>query len=286
MKSIVAPVNFTDCSTNAAYYAADMALAMEADLHLLHVLQMPVAPAEVPVGYFFNEMQKDADEFLEKLSDDLRKRTRGQIAVNVQVEVGSVEFKLEAFCERIKPFVVIMGAPGEPIDRIFSGSDAVHAVRHLPYPLLVVPPDAVFHAIRKIAIAAELSDILEAMPVSLDFLKALKEIFSAHFDVINVATEISAEQDQAVFDLYQWRRSLQEVYPELHFVKADTVEEGVKQYLAGHEADWLMIFPRRHGLLEFHKSHSKKIVMHCPVPVMSLCEHSPKKTGTDPALAV
>jgi nucleotide-binding universal stress UspA family protein len=47
MKSIVVPVDFSTCSANAARYAADLALAIKADLHLIHVILVPVTAAEL-----------------------------------------------------------------------------------------------------------------------------------------------------------------------------------------------------------------------------------------------
>jgi hypothetical protein len=42
------------------------------------------------------------------------------------------------------------------------------------------------------------------------------------------------------------------------------VEEGINVYLASREADWLMVFPKRHSVLEFRKSRTKQIVQAGP----------------------
>ncbi len=44
MKNIIVPVNFSANSDNAALYAADMALAVDAHIHLIYVLRLPVTP--------------------------------------------------------------------------------------------------------------------------------------------------------------------------------------------------------------------------------------------------
>jgi hypothetical protein len=167
--------------------------------------------------------------------------------------------------------VVVMGGPGGVYERLLGGGGSLYAVRHLPYPVLVVPQGVTFHAIRKIAMACELTELQEGMPVSRAFLRELQELFAAHFDILNVKTG-KKDGDKELFELYHWKESLQDVTPALHFVKAATVEEGVTRYLKEQGVDWLMVFPRRHGLLEFHRSQSKRIVMHCPVPVLSICE--------------
>jgi len=42
MRTIVAPTDFSSVSINALNYAADLAAAIEADLILLHVVQIPI----------------------------------------------------------------------------------------------------------------------------------------------------------------------------------------------------------------------------------------------------
>src|SRR5579863_6196284 len=158
MRSIVVPVDFTASAVNAAHYAVDLALAMQADVHLLHVFEVPVIPAEAPVGCVFDEMEKNARDLLDSLSADLRERTRKQVTVTTVLETGGQEFNIREFCKRINPLLVVMGAPG---------------IRDLPCPVLIVPSEAAFRAIRKIAIACDLAEIQQAMPVSLTFLKDL-----------------------------------------------------------------------------------------------------------------
>lgn len=79
-------------------------------------------------------------------------------------------------------------------------------------------------------------------------------------------------ESKKVFELYRWKEAWGELYPELHFVKAAGIAEGVDKYIGDHEADWLMLFPKKHGWLELHRSRSAGMVAHSRVPVMSVCE--------------
>jgi hypothetical protein len=62
------------------------------------------------------------------------------------------------------------------------------------------------------------------------------------------------------------------MYPELHFVAAESIPEGVDQYIGEQEAEWLMLFPKKHRWMEFHRSRSAGMVAHSRVPVLSVCE--------------
>ncbi len=264
MKTIVVPVNFSKCAANAAHYAADMALAMQAGLHLVHVLQ--------PLGYFYEDAENKANGLLKNLSADLNQRTKGQVSITTKIEVGEIQDKIQEYCDKVKPFVVLMGSPGDPYEAALSASNSIKAARGLSYPLLVVPKTVSFHAIRKIAIACE-NDIHAGIPVSIAFLKDLRDLFAARFTLINVVAEKDWDRhDKIESDLNRQKRVLEDLYPELHLIRSDEVESGILEYLSENTIDWLMIFPRKHGVLEFHKSQSKRIVIHCPVPVMSISE--------------
>ena len=58
MKTIVVATDFSSCALNAAGYAADMALAVGADMLLLHVYYMPAIYSEIPVAFSEEEMKK------------------------------------------------------------------------------------------------------------------------------------------------------------------------------------------------------------------------------------
>jgi hypothetical protein len=153
--------------------------------------------------------------------------------------------------------------------------------------VLVVPAGAVFHRIGRIVLACEGADIGGEIPVTLAFMKELKELFAARFEIINVARPGDEKrQDEKVFEGYRWKESLEEVFPELHFLRAASVLEGVDKYLGEHEGDWLMMFPRKHGLLSFHRSQSKAFVLHCRIPVLSIAEAAflHQSEGTDRAI--
>lgn len=271
MKPIVVPVNFSKSSDNAARYAADMAALLQADLHLIHVVQIPVSTAEIPVtGYVFEGLQEAGRDGLNALQQELEKRTGNTIKVLTLLEAGDVEYNLETVCKRLDPFVVVMGTPGTALERGLGQSKTIGAMRHLPYPLIIVPEKAVFHPIRKILLACDLDDIVDRMPYP--FLEEARKLFNARFEVVNISTPKQDRQDEAeaTFEYNDWNARLHEMYPEVHFIPKQEIESGLAEYVGSHDTDLLVVFPKWHGLLEFHKSHSKRMARQSPVPVMSV----------------
>jgi len=273
MRPIVVPVNFSANSYNAARYAADMALAVEGDIHLIYVLQLPLTTAEFPIpDIAIEETRRDALTMLNGLKEELLQRTQHQVGVTTEMTSGNIERSLEDYCRRHKPFVVVMGASGHSITNAITGSSTVIAMRRLPWPLLVIPENAAFHAIKKIVLACDLDDIGKGIPTSLAFLNELTGLFGAKLEVINVATSAEHSEGEAVFLFDSWKDRLKEIFPDLHFVYSNDIAESINQYLGAHNADWLMVFPKKHRLLEFHFSKTKQVIRNCPIPVMSLHE--------------
>lgn len=271
MRKIIAPVNFTENSRNAVYYAADLALDVDADLYLLYVLQMPVATAEFPAGNFvYEEMQTAGVQQLNELWDELIYRTGGKINIYTHIESGSVERVLEHYCTAKKPWMVIMGRSGGRLAGLVGGNNLVTAVRHLPYPIVVVPPNATYRHLFRVLIACDQDDAASGLPVNKEFLQSIQERFHPSFDVLNVCTSDQKTEIGKVFDSEIWQNCVKNFHPDLHFLNARHVEEGIAEYLDQHPADMLMVFPKKHDLFEFHKSHTKKLVQHNTLPVMSI----------------
>jgi nucleotide-binding universal stress UspA family protein len=273
MRSIVVPVNFTANSANAARYAADLALVVGADIHLIHVFQIPVSVSEVPMPEsVFEELRDNGIELLAGLQAELTSRTSGKIAIITDMETGGVETKIETYCKDKKPLLVVMGTSGESLQNGLSGSTTVRETRHLPYPILVVPHTAKFHAVEKIVVACDREDIDSGMPATLPFLKELSELLGARLEVVHVLTNGEESAAEAAEEYNVWKKEVRAFNPKMHFIRRPKVEEGISDYLEGHGADWVMVFPKSHSVLEFHRSRSKQVLQHCLVPVMSVHE--------------
>lgn len=273
MQSIVVPVNFTADSANAARYAADMARAIGAEIHLINVFEIPVSVSQVPLPEsVFQGLRENSLQLLSGLQAELTIRTVNQVPIFTNLEIGSIESRLEAFCESRKPLLVVMGATGNHLPSILDGSNTATALRRLSYPILVVPAGAIFHPVEKIVLACDREDIDSGMPDTLPFLQKLGDLLGARLEVLHVLTTGEESAAEAVGEYNVWKTEAAVLAPELHFVRQPRVEDGLTEYLGRHPADWVMVFPKSHSALEFHRSRSRKIMGHCLVPVMSVHE--------------
>lgn len=273
MRTIVVPVNFSPASNNAARYAADLAVVISGSLQLVHVLQMPFTALEYPMPDGTLEgLRESAVTQLKELAAELNKRTANRVQVEMDIELGSVEYKVRKYCEEAQPFLVVMGSAGSPLNRLIAGSATLQALRRLAYPILVIPEGVEFEQPERILLACDLKDIHSGMIGATGFLRELKDLFAARFDVVNITTPAEEGQGETVFTYEARRAQMKEIYPELHFVHTDTVDKGIGEYLKAHPAGWLIVFPKKHAFYELHSSQAKKIVLHSTIPVMSIHE--------------
>jgi len=271
MKAIVVPIDFSTCSTNAARYAADLALAIKADLHLIHVIQVPVTAAELTMTEsLYREMVEGANLSLQKTQADLIKRTQRKVRVEMTVDAGNVSDKVKDLCRQIKPYAIVLGGAGPSLEKFMAGSPVSSLLQNSDYPVLVVPETSSFQQFRRILLACDLEDIGSDISNSLPLLKELREQFMSRIDVVTVETSRVIREEGSIFEPGCWKDQLKELYPEIHYIRKPKVEDGILEYLAHNDADLIMVFPKKHRFLDFHVSQSRKLARHSPIPVLSL----------------
>jgi nucleotide-binding universal stress UspA family protein len=273
MKSIYVPVNFSDCAANAARYAADMALALHTSVHLVHIIQIPITSAEMAMtDYLYQEIVDSANISLNELQAELTKRTHGKVDIKTTLDAGSLSIKVKDMCQELKPYAIVVGTSGPTLAKLIAGSPVTSLLHNLTYPVLVVPEGLPFRRFRRILLACDLEDLDSGLPHSLPLLRDLREHFGSRFDVVTVETQKIPVTEHRGFDEDAWKRGLKDLYPEIHFIHSLNVRDGILDYLRQYDADLVMVFPKRHGLFDFHVSQSRKFAKHSPIPVMSLHE--------------
>lgn len=142
--SILCPVDFSSCSEAAARLAASLARDVGADVHLLHVLPLPLAPMpvaelglapqEVVVPSYATDLDRDARSALRRLATDLC------LEPHVHVTVGSAAREIVRIAEAMSAGMIVLGTHGRTgLAHWLLGSVAERVVRTAHVPVLVVP---------------------------------------------------------------------------------------------------------------------------------------------------
>src|SRR4030095_15239569 len=275
MKTIIVATDFSPISLNAANYAADMACMTDAQLILFHVYAVPMPMSEIPVAnYDIEQLESDATMLIERLKEKLLDRTDKRIIIHTEVRAGEVGTQLLDYCSKIKPDTVIIGAESaNGIERAMFGGNTLTALKKIQCPLLVVPPFTKFSNIRKIGLACDLKDVLDSVRVR--EIKELVDEFGAELHVLHVSEETrNTFSPETIEQSSLLQEMLDGMCPKYHFINEPVIEKGVIEFAEKNKLDLLIIIPKKHSLVSrlFRYSHSKELVLHAHMPVMSIHE--------------
>jgi nucleotide-binding universal stress UspA family protein len=267
MKTIITPTDFSSISENACLYAAKMAADIQAELVLLHVMELPIAVAEYPVSVVSEFDEAGIQQELETFREKLIRETSGNVTVHIKNILGSVEHELKELCKRNPPFAVVMGTHAAGVlDRFFLGSTTVYSAKHLPCPVLVVPGGVEYTPIRKIALATDLKDVGN---LSLQEIETMVNTFQASLEIFYVGKN-EKDIEKASTEKLLLYHHLSQFEPEFDFIENEDVEQGISLLAEKNSVDLVLIIPKKHGL--FHKSQSKEFIFYSLVPVMAIHE--------------
>ena len=274
MKTIIVPTDFSPIATNAMNFAADMAVNINASLMLLHVYQVPVSMTDVPVVLVSaEELRKSSEEKLQEIKGALTHITSGKIKIYSEARMGDVSDELEDVCKQIQPFAVIMGTRGASgVERILFGSTTLTAIRHLTWPVIVVPPGKEYGTgIKKIGFACDFDKVIESTPIQ--FIKNMVKEFGAELHVLNVDYESRHFKPETPEESLMLHTLLEDLDPKYHFINHVDIEDGINEFVEENYIDLLITIPKKHKLLDslFKHSSTKQLVTQSHVPVM--CVH-------------
>jgi nucleotide-binding universal stress UspA family protein len=275
MKTIIIPTDFSPIATNALHYGLDMAQVISASILFLHVYQVPVTMADIPVVLIsVDDLQKNAEEKLGILKKEAEHISSGKLKIYTEAILGNVSDELENLCSKINPFAVVMGTVGaSAAERIFFGSTALKAIRHLTWPIICVPPGKLFgNGIKKIGFACDFRDVVKTTPVH--FIKEILKEFNAELHVLNVDYKDHHFKPETPEESLLLHTMLEDVKPSYHFIQHKDIEDGINEFAEKNNIDLLIAIPKKHKLLEgiFKPSSTRQLVVQSHVPVMCIHE--------------
>jgi nucleotide-binding universal stress UspA family protein len=252
MKTIIAAVDFSGISINAALYAADMALALNAKLFLFHSVK---DDSGIEAG----------SAKAEKLQYEIEQKTAGKIAVQFAIVTGFMEDELVQVCNMLKPMAVVMATHGEKRrGQIFFDSATFFFSRYLEYPVINVPKQAKFQRIQKILLATDGKNI-GAIPV--EKVKDIAQAFDATVDIVHVFQNENALKKRQP-NIEAWIGQLKGVRAFVYYLRHCNVYNAITGFAKANGSQLLLAFPGKHSW--FHNSETKKLLFNAPVAIMTI----------------
>ena len=273
MKNIVAAVDFSRVSINAARYAVKLAEFYKADVWIYHCYQLSVAISDI--GYPFvsaAELRNLADFEMEELVKDLQGISKQPVNIKSRVELVSLSEGLHGFCDGVKTDMLVMGITGKsPLQRLLAGSNTIYAIQHFHYPVLVVPGRAAFSVFRKIGMAVDYEK--PVAPATINFVNAVIAAFDANLYIVNVAwnnhhTDTGKQQQELMHEEFDAG------CVDFRTLRNEHVATAIHDFVEYERIDLLITLPKKHNLVEklFSTAHTPALLYHTDIPVLCIPE--------------
>ena len=267
---IIAPTDFSPVSLNAVEYAADMAAVIQANLLLVHIIELPFTEAPITTESYNVTIRQSRQDLFE-LQEKTIARTRNAINIETYIGMGTLLSELNKICNLHEPFAIVMGTEARDfIERFFIGNSTKAAVHYLQYPVLVVPAATTYKKVNKVCLACDLRDIYD-LPV--EKIKELVAVFDAKLDIVHVCKD-EDEKLHSHLAATLVENQLNKLHPKVEFIINKNIDEGIRQYAAKQEDDMMLVIPKKRSFMEsiFHKSHAKAFSRHTELPVINIVE--------------
>lgn len=141
LRRILVPVDFSDTARKALLYAVPSAMAFDAEVQVVHVVQPYTVPAEV--GYMPPELTASPQELVNSAREELNKLCAREIGARARFQVQAREGvpwpEVIAAARETNADLIILATHGwTGLKHGLLGSVAERVVRHAPCPVLVV----------------------------------------------------------------------------------------------------------------------------------------------------
>lgn len=268
MKKIVVPTDFSETSFNAVAYAYALADHINGVINLTHCYLPSAVDVNTLTENTIKEMkEKQLDEFYEKVSTQwVGEKKEGPMIVK-SFKLGFPVDEIVNLADEENAFIVLGSTGDTGAFKKFFGSISTTVAQKSNQPVFIIPPNAVFKPIKKIAYACEHDEIPNKM---MDTIDEIATMMGAEVHLVHV--EKNDEMDM-YFDLIKiWNSKYPETTVENHFIHAEEVSEGLSAFVEDKDIDLLVMVHKHRGFLEnlFHKSQTKQMSINSKTPLLVL----------------
>lgn len=145
LKNIVCAVDFSDCSMHALTYALSIAKESDANLTVMHVLEVPpdLPPEDAGGPFSFREYVDSAQQArMVRLNKAIPDDARTYCKVDTLVTIGKAYREILRVADERHAGLLVVGIHGRgAIDRLLFGSTTQHLVRLATCPVLTLRKD-------------------------------------------------------------------------------------------------------------------------------------------------
>ena len=285
MKKILVPIDFSECAENALSYAIQLAKVIKFNIHICHSI-VPVVNIEMygTAGVTFSEEEsyleratKYLKNFVEKTIEKEDLNTADTPSLTYSVEHTNANEAIDQLTDRHDFDLIVMGLSGAGVvERFLVGSTSRKQIEHTKIPTLLIPRNAKYRKINKIAFATDLNvaDINEIHSTARQFCRFEPEILLCH--IHGLASDFHDPYSKANIFLKNVTDKIN--YSKIYYrhIQQKKVDDGLLWITQKGDVDILAMVHRNKGMFaEFaFGSHTQKMANNISIPLLVLPEGS------------
>lgn len=261
MHRVIIPVDFSETSLNAARYTAQMLAGKEDATAVLYTNYESHDDLDVCINY----QQSLKKEFIRA----------GVKHVECEKEMGGdLIDNISRLAHTIRATMIIMGITGKSAIRAaMFGSNTLKLIDRNLYPVMIIPPDAVYTGVNNVAFASDFKNVEAVTPGAL--ITSVLEMFKPKVHIIHVNKDVYVSLPA---ELEEGKAKLAGMFSqfstEFYFITKNDFFEAVDTFVKDYKIDVLVTIPKHQSNATsiFKSSHTKKLAYHSHIPILAAHE--------------
>lgn len=261
MHRVIIPVDFSETSLNAARYTAKMLAGKEDALAIL---------------YNNYENEDDLDICI-NYQESLKKEFIKAGVKNVECERemgGDLIENISRLAHTIRASLIVMGITGKSAVRAaMFGSNTLKLIDKNLYPVMIVPPDAVYRGISNVAFASDFKNVENTTPSVL--IGSVLEMFNPKLHIVHVNKDIYVSLP---VELQEEKKKMQGMFSnfniDFYFITMNDFFEALDNFIKDYNIDMVITVPKHQSNASsiFKSTHTKRLAYHSHIPILAAHE--------------
>ena len=262
MYKILVPVDFSEKSNYAVKMAAKIGKNIEAEIYLLHLVELPSGIVDMGAGSNFSipESMMYLRKVKEKILDLKATYFHDDQIVKYSIKFQNPFEGITDYVKKINANLIVMGSKGvSDFEEMIIGSNTEKVVRTSTIPVIVVKADSKKFKFKKLVFASNYDD--ENKGAFVDFLNFAKQ-FKTEIHLLKINTASSFENSFVTKEkIKDFIKDFDLPTNTIHIHNDDSVVKGITNFAKEIEADLIALTTHgRSGLSSLFNSSIAKSV--------------------------
>ncbi len=271
INKILIPTDFSDVANNALKYGVKLAEKCGAELHILHIKQVPIADPSFPAEtyqIYIDEIQNVEDEGVKKLRESFIKDS--SVVTTFHSSTGFIADEIMTFCKDYPIDLVVMGTTGASgLAELLVGSNAASVIGKSLVPVLVIPPNHTYQPLKHVLYATDYNEPEFPAVMRMMF---FAELYDAKISVLHVKNNFDKYFNADANYFVKNKTSIKKQDINIITIESNDVMGSIDKYVDELNIDLLVMAKHNRSFFDklFHRSLSKRMAYHTKTPLLVL----------------